>query len=205
MGFWDTIGKIATTIIEEGPEVLSALAQEGAKRQEQAYKNAERKFSEYDRKISNAQQSGKMNNPEYRRKVNEAKQKLEKSKNEFINITGTGSCGLLSLKNAANSNKLSNSPGVYILRVGGRIMKVGSAEIGVQKRMQQYYGLNPYCGLKHITIENRDMITVTWQHCPIDKCNELESKLFDKYGGVESMPWAERRPHSNNDTVALRI
>ena len=85
-------------------------------------------------------------------------------------------------------------------------MKVGSAKIGVQKRMQQYYGLNEHCGLNEfINKGNRDNINVTFQHCPVDKCEELESKLFDKYGGVEYMPWAKRRPNNNNNTYSLKI
>ena len=50
MGFWDKVSKIASTIIEEGPGVISALAEEGAKRQGQVYKNAERKINEYEKK-----------------------------------------------------------------------------------------------------------------------------------------------------------
>lgn len=109
-----------------------------------------------------------------------------------------------SLKDVADSSKNPNRPGVYILRMSGQVMKVGSAEIGIQKRMQQYYGLNTSCGLnKHINMNNRDRISVTWQACSVQKCRELESKLFDKYG--DNLPWAERRPHSSDDTVKLMI
>ncbi|MBU3188775.1 hypothetical protein K9O30_06320 [Clostridium bowmanii] len=206
MGFWDKVGKFAATIIEEGPELLSALAEKGAKQQGQALKNAEHRINEYERKVSNSQQSKEMNNPEYARRINDAKQKLENVKIEINKKTGTGSCGTATLKSAANSSNLENSPGVYILRLDGELMKVGSAVIGVQKRMQQYYGLNTACGLnKHINNENRDRITIAWQHCSTDKCNELESKLFNKYGGVQNMPWAERRPNCSNDSVSLKI
>lgn len=95
-----------------------------------------------------------------------------------------------------------NIPGVYILRLNGQVMKVGSAEIGVQKRMQQYYGLNKSCGLAEINESNRDLIHVTWQNCPKCKCNELESKLARKYG---MGPWAKRTPHSTDDTWKLLI
>lgn len=104
-----------------------------------------------------------------------------------------------SLKTAATS---ANIPGVYIIYLNGQVMKVGSAEIGVQKRMQQYYGMNPYCGLPQINERNRDQITVKWQDCPISKCNELESKLARKYG---LGPWAKRTPHSMDDTWELLI
>ena len=104
-----------------------------------------------------------------------------------------------SLKAAAAT---MNVPGVYIIYLNGQVMKVGSAEIGVQKRMQQYYGMNPYCGLPQINESNRDRISVRWQDCPVSKCNELESKLARKYG---LGPWAKRTPHSTDDTWELLI
>lgn len=104
-----------------------------------------------------------------------------------------------SLKTAASSRNIS---GVYILRLNGQVMKVGSAQIGVQKRMQQYYGLNKSCGLAQINEHNRDLIQVTWQDCPQSKCNELESKLARKYG---MGPWATRTPHSTDNTWDLLI
>ena len=108
-------------------------------------------------------------------------------------------CHRASLKNAAAG---ANVSGVYILYLNGKVMKVGSAEIGVQKRMQQYYGMNPSCGLPQITPENRSSITAVWQDCPVCKCNELESKLSRKYG---LGPWAKRMPHSTDDTWKLLI
>lgn len=104
-----------------------------------------------------------------------------------------------SLRNASLSRNVS---GVYILYYNGVVKKVGSAEIGVSKRMGQYYNLNKYCGLKEITESNRDGVSVVWQDCPVSKCNELESKLFRKYGKGE---WAKRSPHSNDDTWTLLI
>lgn len=96
--------------------------------------------------------------------------------------------------------------GVYILHLHGRIMKVGSAQIGIQKRMQQYYGRNPWCGLNdYITEDIKDHIMVSYQICPSSACEELESKLFDKYGPVEKLPWAIRRPHSTKDLYTLYI
>lgn len=110
------------------------------------------------------------------------------------------------LKTAAAPGGISSGAGVYLLRLNGRIMKVGSAKIGVQKRMQQYYGLNPYCGLNCFIHEgNRDGITVTYQLCSTEQCKELESKLFDKYGPISSLPWATRRPHTDQDTCLLQI
>lgn len=86
------------------------------------------------------------------------------------------------------------------------MMKVGSAKIGIQKRMQQYYGLNNHCGLNHhINNENRDMITIDYQTCHLSECPELESKLFDKYGPIAVLPWTERRPQIGSNTVSLLI
>lgn len=110
------------------------------------------------------------------------------------------------LKKAADPQITPNQPGVYILRLNGNIMKVGSAEIGIQKRMQQYYGLNQYCGLNnYINVRNRDVIQVSYQTCLKTQCRELESKLFQKYGSVNAMPWATRSPHSQDDTCELKI
>ncbi len=109
-----------------------------------------------------------------------------------------------SLRDVQNPTSKLNTPGVYILKMNGEIMKVGGAKIGIQKKMQQYYRLNTTSGLnKYINETNRDQIQVTWQKCPAEKCDELEAKLFDKYG--KKAPWAERRPRTNRDTIKLGI
>ena len=137
------------------------------------------------------------------RSINEVMEERITSPNKSQSMIGVKRG--ISLKKAADASYNPNQPGVYILRMGRKIMKVGSAEIGVQKRMQQYYNLNTSCGLnEYITEENRNSIFVTWQVCPKEKCNELESKLFDKYSN-EEMPWARRRPHSSDDTWELLI
>lgn len=110
------------------------------------------------------------------------------------------------LKAAADPSITPNLPGVYILKLHGIITKVGSAKIGIQKRMQQYYGLNSYCGLnRHINEANRDRISVTYQTCSSDDCDELESKLFKKYGTAAAMPWAVRQPHKTTNSADLLI
>lgn len=97
-------------------------------------------------------------------------------------------------------------PGVYILRLHGVVMKVGSAQIGIRKRMQQYYGQNACCGLNEkITPQNRDLITVDYQLCSAAFCPELESKLFDKYGAPGELPWACRRPHADTNAAVLLL
>lgn len=110
------------------------------------------------------------------------------------------------LKEVATAGIGPSASGVYILSLYGKVMKVGGAKIGIQKRMQQYYNLNPHCGLNcHITPSNRERIQVTYQTCPVNACEELESKLFDKYGPVSALPWATRRPHNAQNIHSLYI
>lgn len=112
----------------------------------------------------------------------------------------------VALRDLANPALHQNQVGVYILRLNGKVMKVGCAKIGLQKRMQQYYALNPWCGLNHhINVSNRNSIRVDYQVCSLAECSELESKLFDKYGRFTPLPWAQRRPHVMQDTVVLQI
>lgn len=121
-------------------------------------------------------------------------------------VSGSSGVGFGSLKNASDPGKTSNDVGVYILIMNDDIKKAGSAEIGIQKRMQQYYGLNTVCGLnKFINESNRDDISVKWQYCNRNQCAELESKLNDKYEKQCSMEWSERRPRSRENTVKLII
>lgn len=118
-------------------------------------------------------------------------------------LSGGGSARL---QDAATSDRTKNKPGVYLLILNGDVKKAGSAEIGIQKRMQQYYGLNKACGLnEYITESNRDQIRVKWQYCDRNQCLELESKLNDKYEKNNSMEWTRRRPRANTDTVRLEI
>ncbi|MFC4025553.1 hypothetical protein ACFOUV_17375 [Oceanobacillus longus] len=201
MGFFDVVGKIASAVIEES-----------SKKQAELQRKANRQVQTYERKVNAAQRSDKMKDAAYAKKVNEAKAKLNQIKgNQRGKSTNSGSprsveTGSTSLKSMANPFLYLNKPGVYILKMDGSIKKVGSAKIGVQKRMQQYYGLNQHCGLnQHINENNRDRIQMIFQHCPVNKCDELESKLFDKHGGVQAMPWAVRRPQNSDDTYRLKI
>ena len=110
------------------------------------------------------------------------------------------------LREVATAGYGPQKSGVYILHLNGHVMKVGSAKIGIQKRMQQYYARNPWCGLnRYITESNRDDIYVSFQTCPENACDELESKLFDKYGPIAAMPWATRRPVCTSNQYTLYI
>ncbi len=99
-------------------------------------------------------------------------------------------------------NMAQNIPGVYVLYLNGKVMKCGRAsyESGVAWRLRQYYNLSydkrSRSGeLWSVNEENREQITVSWQCCPVSKCGELESKLFEKYGKGE---WAKRAPISHS-------
>ncbi len=112
---------------------------------------------------------------------------------------------LSSAKNTAN-----NEPGVYILYLDGNVMKCGRAAYGqgVKWRFTQYYNLNYDNKARNgdcwsVSKENRDRVTVSWQCCPAAVCQELEYKLFRKYG---KGPWAERAPaYCKNDRWELLI
>jgi len=122
------------------------------------------------------------------------------------NISSATGVGSGSLKNAADHEKTKNDSGVYILSMGSDIKKAGSAKIGIQKRMQQYYNMNESCGLnQHINESNRDAIKVKWQYCKSGHCDELESKLNEKYQDNNSMEWSKRRPHSTKNAASLKI
>lgn len=100
-------------------------------------------------------------------------------------------------------------PGVYILWLDNIAQKCGRVVYcgGLKWRFTQYYNLNydskaQKGDYSSITPQNRDDILVSWQTCPINKCRELESKLFSKYG---KGPWAKRRPYCDKNTWELVI
>lgn len=104
----------------------------------------------------------------------------------------------------------NNQPGVYVLRLNGKVMKCGRAvySAGVRWRLQQYYNLKYDGRAQHgdqwsVTSANRNQVRVSWQCCPESKCKELEAKLFHKYG---KGPWGLRAPGlTQEDTWPLRI
>ncbi|GEM_PF-478014 len=168
MGFWDKIGKVATTIIDKAPAVLSALAEEGAKQQGKMYKNAENKMKEYERKVSNAEKSDRMNNQEYAKRVSEAKQKLERAKvkmysgkdssnNVKVNSSGQVtiagktieqwdrqwiSLGILSALSLEDLRPYNHSAGLYKGVINGKTYYIGRAieynNGGFRKRLRDY-------------------------------------------------------------------
>lgn len=108
---------------------------------------------------------------------------------------------------SAAINMADSTPGVYVLKLNGQVMKCGRASYdkgsscGVAWRLRQYYNLNYDDRARagdfwSVNNENRDKITVAWQCCPASKCHELEYKLFTKYG---KGPWAHRAPANNSE------
>ena len=90
--------------------------------------------------------------------------------------------------------------GVYIIYLDGKVMKCGTATYsqGLRWRFTQYYNLNYDNKARQgdywsINPENRDRVKVSWQACPKRVCDELEYKLFKKYGKGD---WAKRAPAS---------
>lgn len=91
-----------------------------------------------------------------------------------------------------------NEPGVYVLYLNGEVMKCGRAAYGqgVRWRFTQYYNLKYDSRSQKgdcwsVNKNYRDKVVVSWQCCPAAVCQELEYKLFKKYG---KGPWAERGP-----------
>ena len=69
-----------------------------------------------------------------------------------------------------------HSPGVYVLYLNGAVMKCGRAAYaqGVAWRFKQYYNLNYDKKSQEgdtwsVSAENRDLVTVSWQCCPVSK------------------------------------
>lgn len=108
-------------------------------------------------------------------------------------------------------DEAASKPGVYVLILNGKVMKCGRAAYGqgIRWRLRQYYNLNYDNKAREgqhwsVSNENKDDIRVSWQCCPASRCQELEYKLFQKYG---KGPWARRAPSSigNNDDWELLI
>ena len=97
-------------------------------------------------------------------------------------------------------NIAPSESGVYILFLHGEVMKCGVATYsqGLQWRFTQYYNLKYDDRARDgeywsVSPDNRDDVKVSWQACPKRGCDELEYKLFRKYG---KGPWAKRAPSS---------
>lgn len=104
--------------------------------------------------------------------------------------------GSASLRDAYLEKKAPNSPGVYKVFYQGELMKVGKAEDGLRKRFSDYYRgkKGGTAGLKYITHENRDRVSVQWAVCGAENARHLELKWYDEAKAQgQSMPWSDKR------------
>lgn len=100
------------------------------------------------------------------------------------------------LRDAYKNKKAPTSSGVYEIRLDGKLMKVGKASDGLRKRFSDYYRgkVGGTAGLKYITEDNRDNISVVWRICKKDVCRDHEIKLYEQaIKSGEDMPWSERK------------
>ena len=193
-------------LFDVGSAVFDSLLDSATENYNRKCKEVNRKVKDYNRKID-----------EYERNGGD-KQKVAQARAKVANITTkTRSTDAQFASNAEGMDKspsdfqcvrtvplssaidmADDQPGVYILYLNGKVMKCGRAAYsnGVRWRLSQYYNLNydnrARCGeYWSVSEENRDNITVSWQCCPQAVCQELEYKLFEKYG---KGPWAHRAP-----------
>ena len=158
MGFWDTLGEVASVVLEKG-----------AQRQEEIQRRAGKQVKDYERKIVDAEKSDRMSNPAYARKVNEAKQKLASTKvkmytgdecaSNIVKVDSNGqviigektidswesqwrSLGILSSLKLDDLSSYNNSIGLYKAEMCGKIYYIGRAieydNGGFRKRLRDY-------------------------------------------------------------------
>ncbi|NIK76331.1 hypothetical protein FHS15_001438 [Paenibacillus castaneae] len=143
MAFWKTLGKVTSAIVEIGANSVA-----------ESQRKVGNRIQEYERKLSNAESSDKMNNPEYARKVNENRQKFETAKqkvytnqsstNKSVNKNHNGETtignktiaewdskwrglGLLGSLSLSDLSAYNQSIGLYKAEMGGKIYYIGRA------------------------------------------------------------------------------
>lgn len=205
MGLFETLGKIYDVVLDVA---------------ETMEKDAERSLSNYEHKINTAERSDRISSEKadyYRERISESRSKLHRRSDKEFEDDSSGMNKSPSDFSVGRNVLLSDAiheapsePGVYILFLNGNIMKCGRAayDRGIHWRFTQYYNLNYDTRARNgdlwaVDKKNRESITVSWQCCPPSRCNELEYKLFKKYG---KGPWAKRAPlDCSSDTWELLI
>ena len=146
MDFWSKLGRITES-------VLSTIATEGAKRQTDMYRNAERQLKDYERKVQHAENSSSTKSHEQQMKIKDAREKLDIAKAKFYGALS--SSNEESTLNSSNLNWINIGPlenanltpynhcvGIYRHVIDGRTMYVGRAiELnngGFRKRLSDY-------------------------------------------------------------------
>lgn len=161
MGFWDALGKVVSSVVEQG-----------AKAQAQSQRRMASQLNEYEKKIAEAENSSNMSNLEYARKVQEAKQKLTNTKmkmyagedssessSRIINTNFKGeviiadktinewesrwtSLGILSSLSINDLSRYNHSIGLYKAEMNGKVYYIGRAieydNGGFRKRLRDY-------------------------------------------------------------------
>lgn len=168
MGFWNKVGKVVGTVIENAPEIMGALQKEGAKRQATMQKEMERKINNHERKVAQAANSNKMVDPNFAKRVQEEKEKIEKAKvklytgdtntnavkmNSSGEVTFGGrtvsewnnrwvSLGMLSSLTLEDLSPYNKKIGLYKGEMNGQVVYLGRAieynNGGFRKRLRDY-------------------------------------------------------------------
>lgn len=168
MGFWDIVGKAVGGVINFALEEGAQSYERAQKNVGQRMKEHESKLAEYDRKIAQAEKSGKMSNPEFAAKVKAAKKELESKKVKFytgsdtsgnvkVNTSGKVtiagytvdqwdrrwvSLGTLSNLTLDDLRPYNHSVGLYKAEINGKIYYIGRAieyyNGGFRKRLRDY-------------------------------------------------------------------
>lgn len=119
MGFWNKVGKVVGTVIQNAPAVMEKMQQEGAKQQATMRKEAERRINDHERKVVQASNSSKMNNPEFSQKVKEEKEKIEKARAKLY----TGNSSSTAVKVDANNQMVFG--GLTVSQWNSRWIRLG--------------------------------------------------------------------------------
>ncbi|THE11946.1 hypothetical protein E1I69_13115 [Bacillus timonensis] len=160
MGFWNKVGKVVGAVIDHAPEVIGALQQEAAKKQASLQKEADRRIKEHERKVTQAEKSNRMSDPDFARKVKEEKEKLNtyynrgsQSKNASGEATYKGltvsqwnqkwiRLGVLSSLTLEDLSRYNKHIGLYKAEMNGQVVYLGRAieynNGGFRKRLRDY-------------------------------------------------------------------
>ncbi|MDL4842464.1 GIY-YIG nuclease family protein [Aquibacillus rhizosphaerae] len=163
MGFWNRVGKLVETAIEVAPVVMGTLQQEATKKQASMHQEAERRVREHEKKVSKAENSDRMSDPNFARKVKEEREILNRyysptsNTNVSPNSSGEitykgltvtqwnrkwiwlGPLDALSIDTLKHYNKVI---GLYKMVINGNVVYVGKAiefsNGGFRKRIRDY-------------------------------------------------------------------
>ena len=184
MGIFDMIGSMLEFVVDR--------TQKEKDRQERIRSRAQGRSSS-----SNTSSLSSSRNKKSTTKHRGTKEDFRKDMSNMEKDPRSFSIGREVYLNAATMQAPSQE-GVYIIYLDGEVMKCGTVTYsqGLLWRFTQYYNLNYDDKARDgnywsVSPENRDREKVSWQACPKRVCDELEYKLFSKYGKGR---WAKRAP-----------